>query len=48
MVNITELITKVSEFPLEYVIALIALAAIALAAFAIHVIYAIARRRGDR
>lgn len=47
MAKIIELITKGSEFPLEYVMALIALAAIALAAFAIHVIYSITRRKDD-
>jgi hypothetical protein len=47
MPEIGELITKGSAFPMEYVLALIALAAMALAAFAIHAICSIARRKDD-
>lgn len=47
MPEIVELIAKGSAFPMEYVLALIALAAFALAAFAIHAMHSIAQRKND-
>ncbi|SEB79269.1 hypothetical protein SAMN05216452_3195 [Nitratireductor aquibiodomus] len=45
MTEMTELISKGSDFPMEYMLALIALAAMALSAFAIHTIHSIIRRK---
>lgn len=45
MNEILELIRSGSGFPIEYVMALIALAVIGLATFAIYAIHSIAKRR---
>lgn len=45
MSEFVELIANGSAFPIEYVMALIALSVIGLAFFAIHAIHSIAKRR---
>jgi|GEM_PF-6648879 len=47
MKTLSELIAEGSAFPIEYVLAVIALAAMALAAFTIHAIVSIAKRNND-
>lgn len=48
MAKLIELFTSGAKFPLEYVLALIALAAIGLAAFAIHAMHSIAKEKRDK
>ncbi|MEL7452795.1 MAG: hypothetical protein AAGJ50_05415 [Pseudomonadota bacterium] len=47
MKALSELIAEGSAFPIEYILAVIALAAMALAAFTIHAIASIAKRKND-
>ncbi len=47
MKSLSELIAEGSAFPIEYVLAVVALAAMALAAFAIHAIVSVAKRKRD-
>ena len=47
MSTVIELISHGANFPVEYVMALIALAAMGLAAFTIHAVHSIAKRRDD-
>ena len=47
MSEIVDLILGGAKFPMEYVLALIALAAIALAGFAIHAVHSIAKKRNE-
>lgn len=47
MKALIELIAAGVNFPIEYVVALIALGVIALSAFAIHVIHSLAKRKPD-
>ena len=48
MTEFYELVLSGSKFPLEYVLALIALAAIGLAGFAIHAMHSIAKEKRDK
>lgn len=47
MSDVIELIAGGAKFPMEYVLALIALAAFALAGFAIHAVHSIAKKKDD-
>lgn len=47
MAALINLIANGSTFPMEYVLALIALGAMALAAFAIHIVHSITKRKDD-
>lgn len=47
MSELIEVIQSGSAFPIEYVMALIALGSIGLAMFAIHAIHSIAKRRDN-
>ena len=48
MTEFYELVLSGSKFPLEYVLALIALAAIGLAGFAIHAMHSISKEKRDK
>jgi hypothetical protein len=47
MSALIELISAGVEFPIEYVVALIALGVIALSGFAIYVVHSLAKRKHD-
>ena len=47
MDKLIDLISNASEFPMEFVLALIALSAIGLATFAIHAMHSIAKTKKD-
>lgn len=47
MAELADLIANGSAFPMEYILALIALGAMALAAFAIYAMHSIAKRKND-
>ena len=48
MHEIVDLLSKAAKFPIEYVLALIALGAMALAGFAIYAVHSIAKRRSEK
>ncbi len=47
MSDLVELIVGGARFPMEYVLALIALGAMALAGFAIHAVHSIAKKKDE-
>jgi hypothetical protein len=47
MSEVVDLIASGVKFPMEYILALIALAAIALAGFAIHAVHSIAKKKDE-